>query len=233
MTTGKRLYVQNAVVRSTKQCTHKTFCDSKFYLESDFAKKYNHCMLCAIEAWNGPMPQDEIAACLGIARMRVCQLEKKILEKLRKRINFRNKALKELVDSCSVEINGLAKNEDREVIKSIVSKIACDFDIIGSIKIQFTNKDLKLSDKIGQAIYETENQHHRITINNSTVKNKKEFIRIIVHELFHAVQAENDDETLSEKMCEAVQEEFSPKYYKYLMKCSKQTKRNNMIGVKK
>lgn len=231
---SKRLYVKQIKCNDVPKCNHNTKPGTKFYLETDYAKCYNNCMFCAIEAWGGSMPHAEIAKCLGIDRVSVCQLEKIILEKLRKRINYKTKSLKQF-DISLIDIKGLANKIETECIKQLVFKINLDFNIEKPVKIVVCNKEISLQSKIGQAIYSYKNNHdnsyHEIKINKNLIKSKKEFVKILIHELFHAVQSENN-KFLSDNMCEAVSDELFPKYYKQLINIQTKNRNKKLIGVK-
>jgi transcriptional regulator len=45
----------------------------------------NNCVLCLSER-KGPMTQSEIASYLGLCKMRICQIERRAMHKLSKRI---------------------------------------------------------------------------------------------------------------------------------------------------
>jgi len=47
--------------------------------------KYNNCVLCVSE-WCGPLTQDVISKYLGLSKMRICQIERIALKKMKKRI---------------------------------------------------------------------------------------------------------------------------------------------------
>lgn len=49
--------------------------------------KDNNCVLCLADRL-GPLTQAEVAAYLGVSKMRICQIEKKALKKVRKKINM-------------------------------------------------------------------------------------------------------------------------------------------------
>ena len=49
------------------------------------AEDYGNCVLCLSEA-KGPMTQAEIAKYLGVSKMRICQIEHRIMKKLKKRM---------------------------------------------------------------------------------------------------------------------------------------------------
>jgi DNA-directed RNA polymerase sigma subunit (sigma70/sigma32) len=51
------------------------------------AKQYNNCALCAIEE-NGSMTQETISKFIGFTKMRISQIEKRALEKIKKRIKI-------------------------------------------------------------------------------------------------------------------------------------------------
>ena len=234
---AKRLYVQQKqCLNEIGKCSHNTKPGSKFFLDTKYSQKYNNCMFCAIEAWGGSMPHAEIAACLGVDRMRVCQLEKIVLEKLKKRIAYRayqtKRSLKEEADSAIISIKGLVNKTEISSIKEILFEISCDFDIEKPIEIEFTNKELSLGSKIGQALYESKSTHHKIKVDKTKIKNKKDFIRMLIHEAFHAVQFENN-KPLSDSLCEAVCDEYLFKYYRKFLDIQSKNKRLKLTGKRR
>ena len=231
---SKRLYVQSKNCRLPGKCNHDVDENSDFFLDTEFSKKYNHCMFCAIEAWGGSMPHDEIALCLGTNRMNVCQVEKKVLEKIKKRINETSKrrmSSLRLIDSCIITVSGLSSKAESDAVKEIAFKIGCDFDILFPIELKFSTKELKLNSKVGKALYELTKKSHTITFNSREIKNKKDFIETLTHEMFHAVQVENK-KNLSDSICEAVKDELSFKYYRRYLTICKKMEKAKMIGVK-
>lgn len=229
---NKRLYVQYKKITFVPPCTHKLTKESRYYLDSEYSKKYNHCMFCAIEAWDGAMPHDEIALCLGVDRMVICQTEKKVVEKLKKKINSTIKSLKE-IDFPNVSIKGLAEQRDMLAIEKITTFISGDFDITNPIDIQFTNKKIELDNKIGKALYEIDKRgHHKIAFSCGAIKNKKDFVETLVHELFHALQVESRKNT-DDNIADAVSKELSNKYYRKFLKIVSETSKKSMIGRKK
>jgi len=50
------------------------------------SEEHNNCVICLSEA-KGPMTQAEIASYLDLSKMRICQIEHKALEKLKKKLN--------------------------------------------------------------------------------------------------------------------------------------------------
>jgi hypothetical protein len=230
--TTKRLYIQQKQVGEVPKCTHGTKLGTKFYLDTKYSQKYNNCMFCAIEAWGGSMPHAEIAACLGIDRMRVCQLEKIVLEKLKKKINFRNKRVLREIDFVLIDVKGLANKFEINSIKEITSKISEDFDIENPVKIIILNKELSLSSKLGQAMYEKKNSYHEIKIDKTKIKSKRELINTLIHEMFHAAQAENNKQ-LSDSLCEAVVSEFSNKYYRKFLDIQSKNRKLKLLGKRR
>lgn len=193
-------------------------------------------MFCAIDAWDGAMPHDEIAMCLDVDRITVCQTEKKVVDKLKKRISFKNfKALKDCSDASLVSVKGLAKTEEASSIEEISSFICSEFNIVDPVEIRFTNKKIEMNNKIGKALYEHENGKHKITFNSLTTKNKKDLIETLTHELFHVLQIEENKKfsESSEKMADLVMVELSPKYYRKYLSISKKMSNNKMTGEKR
>ncbi len=185
-------------------------------------------MFCAIEAWSGAMPHDEIAMCLDIDRMSVCQTEKKVVEKLKKKLRF--KALR-LYSSIDVSVKGLANVEDSSAIEEITSYIANDFEIADKIEVVFRNKKLELNNNVGKALYERSSVKHKITFNCSVIRCKKDFIDTLTHELFHALQIENK-KRLSESIANEVMNQFAPKYYRKSLNVVKKARNASLTGKK-
>jgi len=50
------------------------------------SEKYNNCCICAAES--GPKTQEEIGIFLGMSKMRISQIEKSALKKLKKKLKF-------------------------------------------------------------------------------------------------------------------------------------------------
>ncbi len=230
---AKRLYVQQKqVLNEVGKCSHNTKPGSKFFLDTKYSQKYNSCMFCAIEAWGGSMPHAEIAACLGIDRMRVCQLEKIVLEKLKKRILYKAKVALKEVDSTFISVKGLADKTELSSIKQLLFEISCNFDVEKPIEIEFSNKEISLKLKLGKAIYENKNTFHKIKVNKTRIKNKKDLVRTLIHETFHAVQVENC-KPLSDSLCEAVCDEYLNKFYKKFLDIQSKNKRLKLTGKRR
>lgn len=49
------------------------------------SEEHNNCVLCLVYD-KGPMTQEEVASYFGLSKMRICQIEKKAIQKLNKRI---------------------------------------------------------------------------------------------------------------------------------------------------
>lgn len=49
------------------------------------SEKHNNCVLCLVYD-KGPMTQEEVASYFGLSKMRICQIEKKALQKLERRM---------------------------------------------------------------------------------------------------------------------------------------------------
>lgn len=56
--------------------------EERYYINS---KEHNNCVLCLVED-RGPMTQEEVAQYFGLSKMRICQIEKRAIEKLNRRI---------------------------------------------------------------------------------------------------------------------------------------------------
>ena len=56
--------------------------DHRHYVDNDL---YNNCVLCVAE-YEGPLNQESIARMMGITKMRVSQIEKNGLKRVRKKI---------------------------------------------------------------------------------------------------------------------------------------------------
>lgn len=68
-------------------CKHSTAVlskDDRYYVNS---AEHNNCVFCLVNE-KGPMTQDEISKYLEISKMRVCQVERRAVSKLSKRINL-------------------------------------------------------------------------------------------------------------------------------------------------
>lgn len=65
---------------------HQTFKeDDRYFIDS---KQHNNCCLCFCEAHPDGGSINEVGKCFGLTGMRILQLERIALEKLKKRINF-------------------------------------------------------------------------------------------------------------------------------------------------
>jgi len=54
----------------------------RHFIESE---EHNNCVLCLVYD-KGQMTQEEVASYFGLSKMRICQIEKKALQKLEKRL---------------------------------------------------------------------------------------------------------------------------------------------------
>lgn len=84
----KKAYIRGRTVLVNKACPHEF--DENNYLPNDVENKYNSCALCAAEAAaqiQGGMTYQEIGDLLGISKMYVVLIERKALDKLKKKVN--------------------------------------------------------------------------------------------------------------------------------------------------
>jgi len=59
--------------------------EDRYYIEN--AEEYNNCALCAI-ASKGSMTQEEVGKHLGLTKMRISQIERQAIQKLKKKAKF-------------------------------------------------------------------------------------------------------------------------------------------------
>jgi hypothetical protein len=218
-----RLYITTSNYRKIDKCNHKTKEGSEYWLSTDYSKKYNHCMFCAIESWNGSMPHDEIAMCLGISRMSVCNVEKKVMLKLTKRIG---KSCSEVAYS-RVHVKGIKSNIEKLCIEKISEDISNELGLECDTNLIITSREISLSETKARAIYLKQSDRHKIIVNANC--SKKEFIRTLIHEFVHALQYEKN-QVPDENIATIASNEFLNKFYRRFQKSSKVIKKNHLIG---
>jgi polyhydroxyalkanoate synthesis regulator phasin len=68
---------------SCKHYKYKLEEEDRYFVNSE---EHNNCCLCLVDD-KGPLTQEEIGKYLGYTKMRICQIEKRAVEKLQKRIH--------------------------------------------------------------------------------------------------------------------------------------------------
>lgn len=66
-------------------CRHYGYTLSEGDRHFIISEEHNNCVLCLVYD-KGAMTQEEVASYFGLSKMRICQIEKKALEKLERRI---------------------------------------------------------------------------------------------------------------------------------------------------
>lgn len=217
------LFAEKPKIFKKIKCVHKTKIGSKYYLPTAYAKKYNNCLLCALEIWNGPITHLEISKCLGTSRINVCLIERKAINKIKKNLSLK------AIDNCVVKVFGLANSIDRDTIVRIAEDICTHFDIVDMVYISFTDLNVELDGKYGRALYIRNNDIHDIIIKSNFASHRNLLITLI-HELFHAYQYERKA-PLNDDLADFVGEKLIDKFYKKMIKYRSLYKKNHMTGI--
>jgi len=221
------LYAETPKSFNIGPCTHDISAfDTRFYLPTEHAKKYNNCLFCAIQAW-GYMTHTEIAKCLGTTRINVCLIEKRAVKKIRKALGFSCR----VVDECLVEVYGIVDAVQRHAVAEITRVIARDIGVTRPVVLRFDPNRITLFGSEGIALYEDKKDYHKITFNTPELRSVKEFVETILHEISHAAQIESK-KLLSNPTSEAIAQQFSKTYREKYRKILEEVSEQKMVGIK-